>query len=767
MVKLSFNLLFLLPKSTVDKPKKNRPDPEITPQIVKEHGLTIEEFRRILDLIDRTPNLTELGVFSVMWSEHCSYKSSRPYLRKLPVEGPRVLQGPGENAGVIDIGDGLAVVFKIESHNHPSFIEPHQGAATGVGGIMRDIFTMGARPIALLNSLRFGEWDEPRTRFLLNGVVDGISSYGNCTGVPTVGGEIYFDACYNGNNLVNAFCLGLVKSDRIFLANAGGVGNQILYVGSKTGRDGIHGASLLASSEFDETTEDKRPTVQVGDPFTEKLLIEACLELFKHDWVVGVQDMGAAGLTSSSFEMAHGSEAGVFMDLSKVPLREEGMIPYEILLSESQERMLFVIKPGYESEALAVLDKWGLDAAIIGEVIEEKSVRINFEGQEVVNLPTFPVVDGALDLKRELKRPAYLDDVVQVNLTEIPDITRGDTALKKLLASPNIASREWVFEQFDHMVGLNTLVMPGSDAAIIRIKGTQKAVALSVDCNSHYCYLDPYEGAAIAVAEACRNIVCSGAQPIGLTNCLNFGNPEKPEIMWQFQQAVEGMGDACRFFDIPVVSGNVSLYNETKGDAIYPTPTVAVVGLVEDQEKIMTQGFKKAGDQIALIGFTMEELGGSEYLKVMLDRSDGKPPILDRKHEKQVQSFCSELIQKGLISSAHDCSEGGLAVAVAESCFSYGGHTLGATLTLDQTLRTDALLFGETLSRIVVSFPEERTDEIEELAMRFPIDFSLIGKVGGSDFTVNVNGQEVIKQEINVLKEIWKTSLGSYAGQVT
>jgi phosphoribosylformylglycinamidine synthase II len=748
----------------VEKSKKNRPGTEITPEIVKEHGLTVEEFRRILDLIERTPNLTELGIFSVMWSEHCSYKSSKPFLRTLPVEGPRVLQGPGENAGVIDIGDGLAVVFKIESHNHPSFIEPHQGAATGVGGIMRDVFTMGARPIALLNSLRFGDLDEPRTRFLLNGVVEGISSYGNCTGVPTVGGEIYFDSCYNGNILVNAFCLGLVNSDRIFLAGAGGVGNKILYVGSKTGRDGIHGASLLASSEFDETTEDKRPTVQVGDPFTEKLLIEACLELFKFDWVVGVQDMGAAGLTSSSFEMAHRAETGVFMDLSKVPLREEGMIPYEILLSESQERMLFVIEPGHESEALAVLDKWGLDAAIIGEVIEESCVRIQFEGKEVANLPVFPVVDGALDLKRDSKRPKYLDEVGHVNLTEIPDLSQGNTALKRLLASPNISSKEWVFEQYDHMVRLNTLVLPGSDAAVLRIKDTQKAVALSVDCNSRYCYLDPYEGAAIAVAEACRNVVCSGAQPIGLTNCLNFGNPEKPEIMWQFQQAVAGMGDACRFFDIPVVSGNVSLYNETKGDAIYPTPTVAVVGLIENQKQVMTQGFKKAGDRIALIGFSMEELGGTEYLKVMFDRSEGKPPVLDRKHEKQVQDFCLELIKKGLISSAHDCSEGGLAIAVGESCFPYGGHTLGATLKLESTLRNDSLLFGETQSRIIISFPEERTNEIENMAVAFPVDFSLIGKVGGSHLTVSVNEKEVINQEIDVLKEIWKTSLGNYAG---
>ena len=742
-------------------------EPEITSQLVKDHGLTSDEYRRILDLIGRPPNFTELGIFSVMWSEHCSYKSSRPFLKKLPTEGSRVLQGPGENAGVIDIGDGFAVVFKIESHNHPSFIEPHQGAATGVGGIMRDVFTMGARPIALMDSLRFGELDEPRTRFLLNGVVDGIASYGNCTGVPTVGGEVYFDSCYNGNILVNAFCLGLAKADRIFLAKAGGVGNRILYVGSKTGRDGIHGASLLASSEFDETTEDKRPTVQVGDPFTEKLLIEACLEIMEFSWVVGVQDMGAAGLTSSSFEMAHRSHAGVNMDLSKVPLREEGMTPYEILLSESQERMLFVIEPGHEEEAAAILEKWGLDAAIIGEVTDELGVRIHFEGKEVVNLPTLPVVDGALDLKRETKRPEYLDKIGHLNLKELPEPARGDKAFTKLIACPNIASKEWVYEQYDHMVRLNTLVLPGSDAAVIRIKGTKKAVALSVDCNSRFCYLDPYEGAAIAVAESSRNVVCSGATPIGLTNCLNFGNPEKPEIMWQFEQAVCGMGDACLYFDIPVVSGNVSLYNETKGEAIFPTPTVAVVGLIEDQSKVMTAGFKQAGDCIGLIGFTMEELGGSEYLKVLFDRNEGKPPVLDRKHEKQVQEFCLELIQKGLIQSAHDCSEGGLAIAVAESCFSAKEEALGATLELESTLRGDALLFGETQSRIIISFPEELTDQIEDLALSYPVDFSLIGKTGGSQLTVSINGQEYIKQDIESAKEIWKTSLGRYAGQTT
>ena len=742
-------------------------EPEITLQLVKDHGLTEDEYRRILDLIGRKPNFTELGIFSVMWSEHCSYKSSRPFLKNLPTEGPNVLQGPGENAGVIDIGDGFAVVFKIESHNHPSFIEPHQGAATGVGGIMRDIFTMGARPIALLDSLRFGEMEDPRTRFLLNGVVDGISSYGNCTGVPTVGGEVYFDSCYNGNILVNAFCLGLAKSDGIFLAKAGGVGNRILYVGSKTGRDGIHGASLLASSEFDETTEEKRPTVQVGDPFTEKLLIEACLEIMEFNWVVGVQDMGAAGLTSSSFEMAHRSEAGVRMDLSKVPLREEGMTPYEILLSESQERMLFVIEPGHEGEAIAILEKWGLDAAIIGEVIDEPGVRIEFKGKEVVNLPTFPVVDGALDLKRETKRPKYLDKIDQVNLKELPEPSRGDKAFLKLLACPNIASKEWVYEQYDHMVRLDTLVLPGSDAAVLRIKGTKKAVAISVDCNSRFCYLDPYNGASIAVAEGCRNVTCSGAKPIGLTNCLNFGNPEKPEIMWQFEQAVKGIGDTCLFFDIPVVSGNVSLYNETKGEAIFPTPTVAVVGLIEDQTKIMTQGFKKPGHRIGLIGFTLEELDGSEYLKVLFDKTEGKTPALDQKNEKQVQEFCLELIQKGLIQSAHDCSEGGLAIAVAESCFAAPEEPLGAKLELESSLRRDTLLFGESQSRIVISFPEELTDQIKNLALSYHVDFSLIGITGGSKFIVSINGQEYIKQEIEQIKNIWKTSLGRYAGQTT
>jgi phosphoribosylformylglycinamidine synthase len=751
----------------VAQPKKSPELPEVTADVVEQHGLTVQEYKRILDLLGRAPNFTELGIFSVMWSEHCSYKSSRPYLKQLPTEGPRVLQGPGENAGVIDIGDGQAVVFKIESHNHPSFIEPHQGAATGVGGIMRDIFTMGARPIALLDSLRFGELGDPKTRFLLNGVVDGISSYGNCTGVPTVGGEIYFDACYNGNILVNAFCLGLVQTDKIFLAKAGGVGNPVIYVGAKTGRDGIHGASLLASSEFDETTEDKRPTVQVGDPFTEKLLIETCLELMKNDWVIGVQDMGAAGLTSSSFEMAGNSGTGIQFDLSQVPLREEGMTAYEILLSESQERMLFVVKKGHEDETLEILNKWGLDGAVIGQVIESPVVRINYQGEQVVNLPISPVVEGALNLKRPRSKPQYLEEVQHLDLTELADPPRGDDALKKLLASPNIASKEWVYEQYDHMVRLNTLVLPGSDAAVMRIPNSGKAVALSVDCNSRYCYLDPFEGAQIAVAECSRNIACSGGTPIGLTNCLNFGNPEKPEIMWQFEQSVLGMAEACKFFDIPVVSGNVSLYNETKGNAIYPTPTVAVVGLLENLENRCTQWFKNSGDSIGLLGLTLEEISGSEYLKQVFDLVRGKPPRLDKKQERSVQELCLQLIQGKLIHSAHDCSDGGLAVAAVESCITGPENALGATLNLESTLRKDALLFGESQSRILISFAEAKRESIAEMARKKEVPFAVIGQVGGSRFTVNINGDEFIQQEIQALKNIWKNLIGDYARQVS
>ncbi|TDJ62569.1 MAG: phosphoribosylformylglycinamidine synthase subunit PurL [Nitrospina sp.] len=736
----------------------------ITPEMVAEHGLSPEEYARIQELLGRDPNLVELGIFSAMWSEHCSYKSSRPHLKTLPTEGPRVIQGPGENAGVVDIGDGLAAVFKIESHNHPSFIEPHQGAATGVGGIMRDVFTMGARPIALLDSLRFGDLDHEKTRYLLNGVVKGIADYGNCVGVPTVGGDIYFDACYKGNILVNVFCLGLAKADRIFLGKASGVGNAVLYVGSKTGRDGIHGASM-ASAEFDDATEEKRPTVQVGDPFTEKLLLEACLEIMKEDWVVGVQDMGAAGLSSSSFEMAERAGMGIELDLDAVPRRESGMNAYEIMLSESQERMLFVVEKGHEDDALAIFKKWDLDVAVIGRVTDDGIFRARENGAEVVNLPIKTVVTGALKCDRPTQKPAYLSEVGKLDLSskEIPE--RGDEALKRLLASPTIASKQYVYEQYDHMVRLNTLVLPGSDAAVLRVPETRKALSLSVDCNPRYGYLDPYTGAQIAVAEACRNVACSGAEPVGVTNCLNFGNPENPEIMWQFQEAVRGLGDLCRFFDIPVVSGNVSLYNETKGEAIYPTPTIAVVGLMEDWSLHCTQGFKQAGHRIGLLGSTLEELGGSEYQKLFWNECRGRPPQLDPKTERAVQRLCLDLIRQRLIRSAHDCSEGGLAVALAESCFT-GPKPLGADLVLSGGMRADALLFGESQSRIVISFSEDALPSIESLAKQAGVPFAVVGTAGGSKFQIKIDGNEFINEDILTLEDIWKHSLGLYGNRV-
>ena len=738
--------------------------PEITDAILDEHGLTSAEYRRIVELIGRKPNWVELGVFSAMWSEHCSYKSSKPHLKTLPTEGSRVIQGPGENAGVVDIGDGLAAVFKIESHNHPSFIEPYQGAATGVGGILRDIFTMGARPIALLDSLRFGSPDHPKTRYLLNGVVSGIAGYGNCIGVPTVGGDVYFDDCYNGNILVNVFCLGLAKADRIFLGNASGVGNAVIYVGSKTGRDGIHGASM-ASAEFDDQTEEKRPTVQVGDPFTEKLLLEACLESMKLDWIIGVQDMGAAGLTSSSFEMADRAGLGLELNLDFVPMREPGMNAYEILLSESQERMLFVVQAGREDEALETFRKWDLDAEVIGRVVEGDRMVISQHGQTVLDLPVKAVVEGGLAVERPTARPRYIEEIEALDLGSLEPVPPGE-ALKKLLASPTIAHKGFIFQQYDHMVRLNTLVLPGSDAAVLRVPDTRKALAVSVDCNSRYGYLDAFTGGQIAAAEACRNVVCSGARPIGVTNCLNFGNPQNPEIMWQFAQAVRGLGDWCRFRDIPVVSGNVSLYNETKGEAIFPTPTVAVVGLIENVERHCTQGFKNAGDRIGLIGLNLEELGGTEYLKLMIGEVKGKPPQLDQALEKSVQELCLGWIENGLLASAHDCSEGGLAVALAESAFSAPGTPLGATVDLESTLRVDALWFGESQSRIVVSYPAEREGELINNAEAAQVPFTPLGTVGGGRLVFQLNGETVMDEAISELHRLWTSSLGEYASRV-
>lgn len=733
---------------------------QITPELIKQHGLSCKEYQKILKILGREPSYTELGIFSVMWSEHCSYKSSKIHLKKLPTTGPQVIQGPGENAGVVDIGDGEAIVFKIESHNHPSFIEPYQGAATGVGGILRDVFTMGARPIVSMNSLRFGSISHPKTRYLLNGVVSGIAGYGNCIGVPTMGGEIYFNDCYNGNILVNAFALGLVKIDKIFKGYAAGIGNSVLYAGSKTGRDGIHGATM-ASEEFDEKSEEKRPTVQVGDPFTEKLLLEACLELMKSDHIVGIQDMGAAGLTSSSFEMASRAGNGIEMDIQKIPRREEGMVPYELMLSESQERMLIVVKKGKEKEVEKILKKWDLEAVVVGKVTDTAHMKVKDNSHFPVDLPIKPLVDDAPLHDRPAMRPAYQDDLQQLNLSTVEGPKNYNEVLLNLLASPIISSKEWVYEQFDHMVRLNSVILPGSDAAVIRIKGSTKGVGISLDCNSRYCYLDPYLGTMIAVAEGARNLVCSGVKPLAITNCLNFGNPEKQEIMWQFQEAIRGMGDACRFLNTPVVSGNVSFYNETKGVAIYPTPVVGMVGLISDCSKAITQYFKQEGDIIVLLGETKEELGGSEYLKIIHNKEMGKPPEMDLDLEKRLHLMCLEAIDQEMVKSAHDCSEGGLAVAIAESAIS-GPLLFGAEIFLESSIRNDALLFGESQSRIILTTAKMHVDEIKAIAENRNVPAKIIGKVTRDGLKIEVNSKPVIDMNCKKVRKVWKYSLKDY-----
>jgi phosphoribosylformylglycinamidine synthase II len=731
------------------------PTAAVTAVAAAEHGLTAEEFARLCAALGRAPNFTELGVLSVMWSEHCSYKSSRRFLKNLPTRGPRVLQGPGENAGVIDIGDGLAVAFKIESHNHPSFVEPYQGAATGVGGILRDVFTMGARPIANLNSLRFGSFDHPRTRYLVNGVVAGIGGYGNCIGVPTVGGEVYFDPGYNENILVNAFALGVVRADRIFRACAAGAGNPVMYVGSKTGRDGIHGASLLASAEFSGEAEEKRPTVQVGDPFTEKLLLEACLELMEKDAIVAIQDMGAAGLTSSSVEMAGRGGTGIVIDLDKVPLREGNMTPYEILLSESQERMLIVARAGGEDVVRQVFSKWDLDASVIGHVGDDGHLRVLFRGAEVAQLPIALLTDEAPAYDRPAAPPADFEQQQELQLDHLPLPGDYNQTLLTLLDSPNIASKRWVYRQYDHLVRSNTVVEPGSDAAVIRIKGTRKGIALSVDCNSRYCALDPYVGAMIAVVEGARNVVCAGATPLGITDCLNFGNPEKPAIMWQFAEAVRGIRDACVALDVPVVSGNVSFYNETEGHAIPPTPTIAMVGLLEHVEHHMTQWFKAEGDVIVLLGRTREELGASEYLALAHGLVRGAPPWIDLEVEKQVQRICLSAIAEGLVRSAHDVGEGGLAVALAECCLSGPGPGLGAIIELEGAIRPDALLFGESQSRIVLSLRRRHLGRVRELAAAADMPLAVLGEVRGRRLVIS----PLIDVGVEAMQQAWATAL--------
>lgn len=729
------------------------PDEEIA-----RHGLTLDEYEQICGFMDRDPNHVELGIFSVMWSEHCSYKSSRVYLKEFPTEGPQVIQGPGENAGVVDIGDGLAVVFKMESHNHPSFIEPYQGAATGVGGILRDVFTMGARPIANLNSLRFGELNTEKMKYLVHGVVEGIAGYGNCMGIPTVGGEIYFDDCYAGNILVNAFTLGLAKTDRILYGTASGVGNPVIYVGSKTGRDGIHGATM-ASEEFDDQSEEKRPTVQVGDPFTEKLLLEACLELFKTDCLVGIQDMGAAGLTSSSFEMASRAGSGIDMYLSKVPLREDGMTPYEILLSESQERMLLVAKKGLEKEVFDIFEKWGLDAAVVGQVTDGGRFRIyDLEDRLCADMPVGAVVDNCPLYHRPAQKPANHDDITGFNTGTIPQPDSLDKELEILLNSPTIASKRPVYTVYDHMVRNNTVFRPGSAAALVRVKGTTKGIAMTTDCNARYCYLDPETGGKIAVAEAARNIASTGAKPLAITDCLNYGNPEKPEIMWQFAESVKGMSEACRKLDTPVVSGNVSFYNETMGEGIFPTPTIGMVGLIENIENRIPSQLQNPGDIIILIGTLTGEVGGSEYLKLKTGKIQGKCPEISLNETAAIIGFMGECAKKKLLSSANDASEGGIAVALSECCFDEG--STGCQVDLQSNgIRPDFLLFGESQNLMILSCPPENAEPVLNLAKAAGLTGQTIGKVTENTFGITINGQSVISQSTGKLKQIWDTAL--------
>ena len=774
----------------------------ITPDTVAAHNLTQEEFARIKELLGREPTFVELGVFSVMWSEHCSYKSSRVHLKRLPTTGERVIVPPGENAGIVDVGDGWCAAFKVESHNHPSFIEPFQGAATGVGGILRDIFTMGARPVAAMNSLRFGTLDDPkngrRNRSLLAGVVAGIAHYGNAFGVPTVGGEVVFDDAYSLNPLVNAFALGLVRHDQIFFGKAAGIGNPVLYVGAKTGRDGIHGATM-ASAEFDDEALEKRPTVQVGDPFLEKLLLEACLEAMRAGAVAGIQDMGAAGLTSSSCEMAARAGNGIELDLSLVPQREQGMTPYEIMLSESQERMLIVAHSGRERQVIDIFRKWDLDAVVIGRVTDTGRVVVIHEGEKVAEIPSAYLTDEAPRYERPMHAPDRFKSGVEVNDVLVKDERGGapanasvvnsdeldgildapsavvssegadfNGALARLLASPGLASKEWVYQQYDHMVRTNTAILPGADAAVVRIKETRRALAMCLDGNGRYCAIDPREGARLVVAESARNVVCVGARPIAITNCLNFASPERPEVMWSFSEVIDGMAEACEAFGTPVVSGNVSFYNETEGRGIHPTPVIGMVGLVEDVRRVVTQGFKREGHLVALVGEAGDDLSASEYAATVEGRTfeemiaaGARVPRLDLAREKAVQEAVLLAAEEGLLQSAHDCSDGGLAVALAECCFSsLGREAVGAAVELGGEPGAAAQLFGETPSRVVVSFDESQRTRFERIAAQAGAPLKVIGRVGGARLQIKVGGDELINQSVAELERIWRDALG-------
>ena len=718
-------------------------------EIYKTMGLSTDEFAMVEKILGRLPNYTELGLFSVMWSEHCSYKTSKPVLRKFPVTGEHVLQGPGEGAGIVDIGDEQAVAFKIESHNHPSAIEPYQGAATGVGGIIRDVFSMGARPVAILNSLRFGELDSARTKYLFKEIVAGIAGYGNCIGIPTVGGEIYFDPSYEGNPLVNAMCVGLIDHKDIQKGQAKGTGNTVMYVGAKTGRDGIHGATF-ASEELTEASESKRPAVQVGDPFMEKLLLEACLEVVQSDALIGIQDMGAAGLTSSSAEMASKAGYGIEMNLDLVPQRETGMTPYEMMLSESQERMLLVVTKGREAEIQEIFKKYDLDCVAVGTVTDDKMLRLHHNGQVVADVPADALAEDAPVYNMPSTEPAYYRENQAIK-AEIPDVENVEETLMKLMQQPTIASKEWVYNQYDHMVRTSTVVSPGSDAAVVRIRGTRKALAMTTDCNSRYIYLDPETGGKIAVAEAARNIVASGAEPLAITDCLNFGNPEKPEIFWQIEKATDGMSEACKVLKTPVIGGNVSLYNETSGEAVYPTPVVGMVGLIKDIDHITTQVFKNAGDLVYLLGETKDEFGGSELQKLTSGKIFGKAPELDLEVEGKNQKAVLKAIQEGLVASAHDLAEGGLAVALAESAI--GSEGLG--VKVNTTGHAVSALFSESQSRFILTVKKEHQSEFEKVTSA-----ALIGEITEQPTLQIVHdGETIIDTPIETLEKAWKGAI--------
>ncbi|GAA0410038.1 phosphoribosylformylglycinamidine synthase subunit PurL [Paenibacillus motobuensis] len=722
-------------------------------QIYKQMGVSDSEYELICGFLGRKPNYTEIGVFSVMWSEHCAYKNSKPLLRRFPTSGPHVLMGPGEGAGIVDIGDNQAVVFKIESHNHPSAVEPYQGAATGVGGIIRDIFSMGARPIASLNSLRFGKLESDRVKYLFEHVVAGIAGYGNCIGIPTVGGEVVFDESYDGNPLVNAMCVGLIDHDKIQRGVAKGVGNPVFYVGPPTGRDGIHGATF-ASEELTEESEAKRTAVQVGDPFMEKLVMEACLELIDTGIVLGIQDMGAAGLTCSSAEMASKAGNGLELYLDEVPQREEGMTAYEMMLSESQERMLFVVEPKDEAQALEIFERWGVICSKVGKVTDDGRLKLIHHGEVVGDMPVTALVDECPIYNKPSSVPAYYEENANIDTLRYEEVRDLNGALDKVLSSPSVASKAWVYNQYDYMVRTSTAVRPGSDAAVVTVHGTRKALAMTTDCNGRFVYLDPEVGGKIAVSEAARNIVCSGAEPLAITDNLNFGSPEKPDIFWQMEKTVDGMAEACRVLDTPVIGGNVSLYNENTKGAIYPTPVVGMVGLVHDTDHITTQGFKNEGDAILLLGNTYGELGGSEFQAVVHGTTEGRPPQLDLNKEKSLLNAVLKAIQSGFVQSAHDLSEGGLAVALAESCISGG---LGAQVELPASdLRADIALFSESQSRILLSSSPNHVDELVQLIGQYGVPVQVIGSVEGKDLVVHASGTAVVNRPVQELKQVWE-----------